>query len=175
MKKPKQLSANTWAVILKRRLIDGVPGRELAREYGISETAIRGRVARSRLPEAQRVANQVLAAEDALAKLPSQSQVFANALIQKLRVISANLADSASSGASTSAMLADMAAKRAAKLRNDDPRLGGAVREIVALQSAANVAAETGVKLIAASKGKEASDDTEAPPMTLEEFYGRMR
>lgn len=151
MARPSKLTDKQWAEI-ERRLIDGESRRALAKEFGITETAIRKRLG-SQVKEIVSVADQLLEAEKSLKALPISSQVSAQNLFQRMRSISDHLASAAEFGAMTSHRLHALAHQQSAKIDEVDPaKSGETLQTIAALTKIGNAASETAINLLAANK-----------------------
>ncbi len=107
MGRPSKLSPAQWEQI-KQRLIAGEIAADLAREFGVSPTAISTRVSKQ-VETAKAVANQLVAADTALRSLPISEQVSVLTLADNLRAISMHLAGAAKFGAATAHRLAGIA------------------------------------------------------------------
>jgi len=153
MGRKSALTPEQWAEI-KRRLLEGESGRSLAKEFGVSETAIRKKVS-SQVSEIKSVANQLATAQTALSKLPVSSQVSAQTLAQRLMSISDHLASAADYGAATAHRLAGIAHAKAQEIDDAQPlneESVGALKGIAALTRLANESSEIGVNLLRANK-----------------------
>src|SRR5574343_829645 len=97
MARPSKLSDAQLREI-EQRMLSGEAGCALAREFGVTYNAIKKRLS-ARVNQTKQVANQLIAAEDALSALPPGAQLNALNLAAKLRAISNNLAEAAHNGA----------------------------------------------------------------------------
>lgn len=175
MKRKSPLSEKQWDDIGKR-LLAGEKGRVLAREYGISETAIRKRFG-SQVRTEKTVANQLFEAENAFRELPIGSQIRVANLLDELRAVSIHLAGTAKLGAMTAHRLAGIANQQVDKLDDIDPlnqESMETLKGVAVLTELSNKAAQTGLNLLAANK-KHTEKINEAeirtPTKTLDDFY----
>ena len=152
MGRPSKLTEKQWQEI-DARLLKGEPGRSLAREYDVSEAAIRKRFGAHKQIKA--VANQLVAAEMALEALPLGAQVSARTLADDLKEISSHLAGAARYGAATAHRLSGIAHSQVALIDDADP-LGEAsietLKGISALTKLANDSSVIPINLLNANK-----------------------
>lgn len=153
MGRKSKLTESQWEQI-KRRLLEGETGRALAKEFGVSETAIRKCVS-SQVAEIKTVANQLATAQCALSKLPISSQISAQTLSQKIISISNNMASAADYAAANANKLAGMANMKLAEI--DDSVIltedgMQTLKSIAVLSRMANDASEIPLNLIKANK-----------------------
>jgi hypothetical protein len=164
MGRRSSLTERQWQDI-GQRLLRGEAGRVLAREYGISEAAIRKRFG-AQNKEIKDVANQLVAAETAFARLPIGAQISARTLADELKEISMHLAGAARYGAATAHRLSGIAHAKVAEIDDaaplDDKSLT-ALKGIAALTQLSNQAAETGLNLLKANKDLKPEDDKPTP------------
>lgn len=153
MARPSKLSPAQWAEVDKRRL-EGESRRSLAREFGISEAAIREREEKhGRVETVQKVAAKIVDAEASLAALPVAAQVSAHNLAAKLRNISASLASAAELGAATAHRLQALANTEVAKVDDAQPMQSlENLRNVGVLAKLANDSAAIALNLVAANK-----------------------
>lgn len=153
MGRPSSLTQAQWAEV-ERRLVEGEKIRALAREFGISDAAIRQKLS-ARVEKVRTIANHLASAKSELSTLPVNSQINANALAEKLMSISVNLASAAEYGAATAHRLAGVAHSKAQEIDDADPLNAESVealKGIAALTKTANEASEIGVNLLRANK-----------------------
>ncbi len=152
MGRPSNLSQDQWDTVLKR-VLAGEKASDLAREYGVSKTAISVRVSK-RAETLKGVANQLVAAETSLRSLPVSEQVITLNLVDELRAISTHLAGAAKYGAATAHRLAGVAHGLVDQIDDADPlRSMEQIKAIAVLGKTANEAASTALNLVAANKG----------------------
>jgi len=176
MGRKSKLTEKQWEEIGKR-LVDGEEGRALAREFGISEAAIRKRFS-AQTKQIKAVANQLVVAETAFNALPISAQISARTLADRLKAISENLADAAHYGAATAHRLAGIANNKVAEIDDAAPMTAESMetlKGIAVLTKMANESSEIGINLLRANK--DAVDDlTKASatkaPSGLIHFYG---
>lgn len=125
MGRKSKLTPAQWADI-SRRLLEGESASELGREYGITESTIRGHFERKgqKTTEVREVANMVVAAkhatneaQKALEALPAEAQIAANGLAAKMMSIAIKVANGAESGAAVYEHFQAVAAVEARKVR----------------------------------------------------------
>lgn len=151
MARPSKLKPEQWTEIIKR-LLAGEKAADLAREYGVSKTAISTRVSK-RTETIQTVAHQVVAAERALSELPISEQLLAVNLASKLRAISDNLASAAQYGAQTAHRLSALANSEVSKVDDAEPLKSiESLKGVAALTKLANDSASIALNLLAANK-----------------------
>lgn len=155
MGRKSKLTPEQWAEV-DRRILDGESIKALGREFGISDTSIRERIAKhgkhENVPE---VAAKIVDAQRSLAALPISAQITAQNLAARLMSISDNLASAAEYGAKTAHRLNALANSEVGKVDDANP-LGKesleAMRGVSAMTKLANEAAATGLNLLAANK-----------------------
>lgn len=180
MARPSKLTEKQWLEIGKR-LLDGEQGRALAREFGVSEAAIRKRHS-TQNKQIKDVANQVVAAEQAFKSLPVGAQISAQNLIDELRSISMHLASAAKYGSATAHRLAGIAHGKVSEIDDSTPmneESMEALKGIAVLTRMANDSSQIGLNLLSANKDriarneKEQEDDVPLPvrpKLTREEW-----
>ncbi len=164
MGRPSILTEKQWAAISKR-LLDGEAGRVLAREFGVSEAAIRKRFG-AQNKEIKDVANQLVAAESAFKALPIGAQISARTLADRLISISDHLCGAAEYGAMTAHRLSGIAQSKALEIDDAAPLTEDSLESlkgIAVLTRMANASSEIGVNLLRANK--EAIDEMSKPPV----------
>lgn len=165
MGRRSKLTDSQWADV-EKRMLEGEPVRALAREFGVSEAAIRARKT-SHVEQIKTVANQIVATERALQALPIPAQITAHNLAAKLRAISDNLASAAHYGAATAHRLNALANSEVAKIDDVDPlQSQEALKGVMALTRLANDSASIALNLVAANKDtvKRLNDEPPPPP-----------
>ena len=164
MGRKSSLSEKQWSDI-ERRLLAGEKGRVLAREFDISEAAIRKRCG-AQTKQIKDVANQLVAAETAFSALPISAQISARTLADELKEISMHLAGAARYGAATSHRLAGIAHGKVAEIDDAKPfddRSRAALSDIASLTKMSNEAASIGMDLIRVTKDVRNDDDKPTP------------
>lgn len=153
MGRKSKLTAVQWAEIDKRR-IEGESRRALAKEYGVSEAAIREREQKiGRAPTVQKVAKMIVETDAALSALPISAQISAQNLASKLKSISASLASAAEQGAATAHRLSALANSEVAKVDDSNPLESvEALKGVSALTRLANDSASIALNLLAANR-----------------------
>jgi hypothetical protein len=150
MAKPQSLSPGQQAEVRRRR-VAGEGVRALAREFGVAPSTISKLCEQSE--QVRTVAEQVAAAQTALAALPVAQQHEALSLADKLRSISDNLAAAAMHGAATAHRLNALANAEVAKVDDADPLSNmDALRGVGVLSKLANESASVALNLLAANK-----------------------
>lgn len=153
MGRPSKLSEAQWTEI-ERRLLEGESRRGLAREFGVSEGAIRQGVS-ARVEEIRDVAKTIVSVEERLAALPIGSQITTQTLAAKLRAVSDSLASAAQLGAATAHRLQALANTEVGKVDDADPLTPASVealKGVSALTRLANDSASIALNLLSANK-----------------------
>lgn len=153
MGRKSSLTEKQWAEIGKR-LLRNESGRALAKEFGVSETAIRKRFG-SQTKQIKDVANQILATESALKALPISSQISAQSLADELRAISMHLAGAGKFGAATAHRLSGIAHGKVSQIDDASPlneESLESLKGIAVLTKMANDSSQIGINLLAANK-----------------------
>jgi uncharacterized protein (DUF2342 family) len=153
MGRPSKLTDKQWAEI-ECRMVAGESIRKLAKEFGVSDGAIRLRLS-AQVEEIKSVANQIVATEDRLRSMPITAQVSTHNLADQLRSISGHLAGAANYGASTAHRLAGIANGLVVKIDDAKPMDEKSITELKAiagLTKMANDASEIGLNLLRANK-----------------------
>lgn len=164
MGRKSKLSTAQWMEI-ERRMIEGEAVRALAREYDVSETAIRARKS-SQVTEIKVVADQIVTAQKALRQLPITSQHAAQTLAQKLIALSDNLLGAATHGAATAHRLNAIANGMVQQVDDAAPLASmEAIKAVAVLTKVANDAASVGLNLLNANKGQMPVEPAPAPEM----------
>ena len=153
MGRPSKLNEKQWTGI-GERLLKGEKARALAREFKVAESTIRERFSALH-GNVKAVANQVVAAEQALRALPVSAQISALNLADELRAISTHLAGAAKYGAATSHRLSGIAHSNVQKIDDATPLNAESLENlkgVAVLTKMANEAATIGANLLAANK-----------------------
>jgi hypothetical protein len=153
MGRQSKLTDAQWEKIGKR-LLAGDSVSALAREFNVSKSTISGRFS-ERNQNVKDAANQIVAAEIALAKLNVSEQIAARSLADDLKAISEHLAGAARFGAATAHRLSGIAHNKVAEIDDAAPLDAGsmeALKGIAALTRLANESSEIGVNLLRANK-----------------------
>ena len=151
MARPSKLTPEQWKEV-ERRVLDGESIRSLAKEFGVSEGAIRQRVS-TQTTHVRNVAEKLAEAQTALAELPIRQQYIAVSLADKLRNISTSLASAAELGAATAHRLQALANSEVAKIDDADPLVSiESLKGVAVLTKLANESAATGLNLLSANK-----------------------
>lgn len=153
MGRPSKLTEAQWAAIGKR-LLAGERAADLAREYGVSKTAISTRVSK-RIETVRSVANQLVSAEQSLRALPVSEQISALTLADELKAISSHLAGAAKYGAATAHRLSGIAHAKVQEIDDAAPiddKSREALQHVAILTKVANEASTIAVNLLAANR-----------------------
>lgn len=153
MGRTSKLTEKQWESIGKR-LLDGESARSLAREFGVSEAAIRKRFG-AQVGKIKSVANQLVAAETAFKSLPISAQISARTLADRLMSISNHLAGAAEYGAATAHRLSGIAHNKVAEIDDASPldeQSLESLKGIAVLTKMANASSEIGLNLLRANK-----------------------
>lgn len=173
MARPSKLSPAQW-VDVERRVLEGESIRSLAKEFGVSEGAIRQRVS-TQTTHVRNVAQKLAVAQTELAALPIQQQYQALNLADKLRNISSSLASAAELGAATAHRLHALANSEVSKVDDAEPMASiESLRNVGVLTKLANDSSHIALNLLAANKDRvKQMDEADAPPKrrTLSDFY----
>lgn len=170
MGRKSKLSDVQWAELFARKA-EGESNRSLAKEYGVSEAAIRERESKiGKAVEVQQVARMIVETEGALKSLPIAQQITAQNLAEKLKAISGSIASAAELGAKTAHRLHALANAEVDRVDDTDP-LGSidALRGVGVLTKLANDSASIALNLLNANKGMvqdSGHGDTEHPLLT---------
>ena len=161
--KPK-LTADQWKEI-ELRVVNGEGYRALAREYGVSDAAIRQRVS-SRVKEIKSLAEQMVSTETRLSALPVASQIATQNLAAKYRAITDNMLIAAHNSSISAAALSERAMIENQKVLNDDV---DSLKRGAALQRMANEAMVIPMGLMTANKEsvKKANEEKDITPETI--------
>ena len=165
MSRRSKLTESQWDQI-ERRVLAGESRRALAREFGITEGAIRQQLS-TRISEANSLAHQIVDTERRLAVLPMSTQINTRTLADRLRSISDHLASAAEYGAMTAHRLQALANSEVQKVDDAEPLASlEALRGVQVLTKLANESAQTGLNLLTANK-KTVEDNNRAPVQEL--------
>lgn len=164
MGRKSKLSEKQWAEI-QRRLLNGEKTRALAKEFGIAESSLRGKIA-AETAQIKVVANQIVATERAVSALPISAQITAHNLASRIRAITNNMAEAAALSSATAVRLTSLANSEAAKIDDADPMNSSALAAVNELTMVANNASKITLGLLTATKGQlaVAEDDEESAP-----------
>lgn len=166
MGRPSKLTEKQWSEIQKR-LLTGESYGSLSKAYGVSKAAIQRRFA-GRVETVKAVANQLVAAEQALHKLPISDQLVTLTLADELRAISTHLAAAAKFGAATSHRLSGIAHSKVQEIDDAAPlddESREALRDVAVLTKMANESAQIPMNLLAANKDLAKEINQAARPM----------
>lgn len=159
MPRPSKLSPAQWKEV-ERRALQGESASALGREFGVSEGAIRKRIAGERSISEQstkvrEVAEKLADAEIALRALPLGQRQVAIDLSEKLRSISSSLASAAELGAKTAHRLHALANSEVGKVDDAAPLSTesiNALKGVGVLTKLANESSHVALNLLAANK-----------------------
>jgi hypothetical protein len=170
MGRKSSLTEKQWAEI-ERRLLDGEAGRALAKEFGVSESAIRKRFG-AQVKKIKDVANQLVATESAFKSLPIGAQISARTLADRLISISEHLAGAAEYGAATAHRLSGIAHNKVSEIDDAAPlneESLESLRGISVLTKMANESSTIGLNLLSANKEmvKASMQDTPVLPVKI--------
>jgi hypothetical protein len=168
MGRPSNLTDNQWEGLMAR-LIKGEKAADLAREYKVSKSAVSNRVSK-RIETVKTVANQVVAADQALKELPIQDQIAAMTLIEDLKAISMHMAGAGKYAAASAHRLSGIAHGQVQMIDDATPeKTIAAMQRFGALTRLANDASQIPINLLAANKDlvKVAQKDAPALPVKI--------
>ena len=161
--RPSKLTVDQQAEVTAR-LAAGEGVRALAREFGVGAATICRLGVSERPKRVRAVAEQLAAAQSALAELPARQQHQAVALADQLRAVSANLAIIALNASKSGALLSEAHLAQARKVDPDAPMENSQdeLQAISALGRMVNEAMAPGLNLINASARASAKESTGA-------------
>jgi hypothetical protein len=153
MGRKSKLTEDQWAELF-RRVAEGESRRKLADEYGLKESSIRQREAKTgKTAEVQQVAKMMVETEAAYKSLPISAQINAQKLADKLRSISDSLASAADLGAKTAHRLQALANSEVAKVDDANPLASvESLRNVGILTKLGNDSASIALNLLSANK-----------------------
>lgn len=148
----KKLTELDWRAIESRVNLGAESYRTIAKDYGITEGAIRKRFP-NRNRDIKEVATNLANAEMALERLPLRSQTAARTLADDLKEITSHLCGAAKYGAMTAHRLNGIAQSQV-ELIDDSSPFGDmtTLQSIAVLNKMSNVAGDLGVRILAANK-----------------------
>lgn len=164
MGRKSKLTDRQWEQIGKR-LLEGEKGRALAKEFGVSESAIRLRFS-AQVAEIKTVANQMVAAESALKALPISAQIAAHNFADQIRSLSGHLLGAANFGAATAHRLSGIAHAKVQEIDDAAPLDAESIESlkgVAVLTRMANDASTIGLNLLSANKEAVKSSMQEEP------------
>jgi hypothetical protein len=142
---PSKIAPSQWAEI-ERRAAAGEIVSALAREFGVSEAALRKRgISQAKVRKVRQVAQKLAEAQAEVLALPPDQQQLAVSLAEELRAVSANLARAARFGSATAQRLAQAAHD---EIQQADVLDEGKLRAVAMLTRTANEAGQLGVQLL---------------------------
>lgn len=168
MGRPSKLTEAQWGEILTR-LAKGEKAAALAREFGVSKTAISIRVSK-RAETVKTVANQIVEADSALRELSLPEQALTLSLVDELKSISMHLAAAGKLSAASAHRLAGIAHDQVQQIDDAQPeKTLAAMQRFGALTKMANEASHIPMNLLAANKDlvKVASKDAPVLPVKV--------
>ncbi|MEQ1683471.1 MAG: helix-turn-helix domain-containing protein [Burkholderiaceae bacterium] len=152
MGRKSKLTEAQWFEV-ERRLVEGVNRTALAREYGISEAAIRQRKT-SDVEKIKSVANQLVATTLALRELPITSQTSAQNFAARMLALQDNVVGAAAMGAANAHRLHGIANGIVQRVDDSDPLASmESMKAVALLTKMGNDAAHIALNLLAANKG----------------------
>lgn len=174
--KKKAISPSKWADVMRRYIVDGESASVLARELGVSETAVRKRAGSKRF-EVKDIANQIVSAEQQYERLDKGSKSLVDDMAAQLRAVNSGLMRAAVNGANSSARLSAYGVKQLDDIdklaaANPNFKIMDAQEELQAfgvVTKLGNDAAQLSVQLINANKESlKAQEDKEvAQPISV--------
>lgn len=166
MGRPSNLSDNQWEALMGR-LLKGEKAADLAREYGVSKSAISNRVSK-RVETVKTVASKVMEADKALKSLPIPDQVAAMTLIDDLKAISTHMASAGKLAAASAHRLSGIAHEQVQKIDDAMPETTiRAMQRFGALTKLANDASHIPINLLAANKDLVKVAQKDAPTLPV--------
>ena len=156
--RPSKLTPTQWEEIGKR-IAAGETRKALAREFGVSASAVCARFSEMPLEQIRKLGVE-------LAQLPPRAQQAAVALADDLRQISGNLAAAARYGSATAHRLQALAHSEVQKIDDANPLESvEALKGVSALTRTANESAAMGLALLSANREK--AGEQEPVPLHL--------
>lgn len=153
MGRKSALTEKQWQAI-EKRMLAGESARALAREFEISEAAIRKRLG-ARTKEVKAVANQLVAAETAFAALPISAQISARTMADRMKAMMTSMASAGESAAGVVQRAAYLANVAMQKVDDADPLSAESVKAAQGakfLMGVANDSADIPLNLIRVAK-----------------------
>ena len=170
MGRKSKLTPEQWAEVQRRMLEGKASVRSIAKEFGITESSVRGKIS-AQTAQIKSVANQIVETERALLALPINAQITAHTYASKLRAISDDVLTGTAIAASNFRALNAFAAIEIEKVDRVDPMATiENLKNGAALTAMANEAGKVPMALIAANKEfKVAGDEMSAAKETPEQ------
>jgi hypothetical protein len=168
MGRPSKLSEAKWEQI-KKRLLAGEKAADLAREFGVSKSAISSRVSK-RIETVREVAHKIVETESAIRELSIADQISAVSLADQLRAISGHLAGAANFGAATAHRLSGIAHAKVQEIDDAAPLNAESIESlkgVSVLTEMANKASVIGLNLLSANKEMTKSSLEDAPVLPV--------
>lgn len=163
-----KITPRQWTNIERAVLRDGESMRQVAERYGVTEAAIRKRLAKARTEQIEEVAIKVAVGEQALKSLKPVERIRARSLAEMLTEMSHTMSEVAELGMRNALKLTQIKADRIDTLIPGD---ADGLKEVVLLGDAANKASKLGVDLMTVGKQslieKEKEKDKDKEVMTL--------
>ena len=150
MGRKSKLTPDQWADVDRRLAADEAPSA-LAREYGVAPSAMTRRRISQRPEIVAKVAEQLAAAQTALAALPMNQQYTAMSLAEGLRGIARDLTAAAAYGADTARRLKERANVEAARILAATDIDVSKMSLVAGLTKLANESAASGHSLMASA------------------------
>lgn len=153
MGRKSKLTDKQWQEV-DRRLLEGDKPAHIAKDFPVSEAAIRARKTAS-AEKIKSVANQIVATENALKALPIAAQITAQTFAAKLRALSSHMLEAATYSAATAHRVLAIAHSKAQELDDVAPLdglSGEALRVVSALTAIGNDSAKLGAAILTGSK-----------------------
>jgi hypothetical protein len=149
-------------VEIDQKLQAGNTASSLAREYGVTEGAIRKHFGPIKKDRVERTAAKIFESRIAKSELPPVLQIKAESLADKLEILSKVMAQSAELSSKTALRMAALANAQAQLVDDQDPD-ADIVRAVHALTDTSNKAAYQGLELLKANKDRVGSGDDKNP------------
>lgn len=162
MGRKSALTEKQWEEI-GRRIYQGEKASTLAKEFGVDRAAISRRFSQQ-VKSVKSVANQLVAADQALKALPIAQQINAINLAEQLRSISEHLAAAATFGAMSAHRLSGIAHGQVERIDDANPlKSATEIASVALLMKVANTSSEIGLNLLRANKDMVPEDDKPTP------------
>lgn len=131
MSRTSKLTPEQWDEIIRRNLINGESIRSLAREFDISEAAVRTYI-KAHKKKIENAANQIIIATDAISDLSINSQITANKLAYMRMAMRQNSAEAAEAMSYVANKVGQAAKRKVDKLSDEDLMTEPMIKGIVA-------------------------------------------
>lgn len=147
MPRKSALTAKQWKDI-ETRFYNGESASALAREYKISEAAIRKRFGAKRF-EAKELANQIVEIETKIKGTNESTRLLARTFADRILALQNLAGDAAANGLAISNRVSEVSKRKIEKMTDDELMEGETLKGIMAAGMVANTHARMGLDLLA--------------------------